>query len=167
MARLWQLAGQAAAYLLVALLLGNFSQSPAYTHFPPDRALIKLSFTHAADRKEACRRRTAEELAELAPNMRKPLVCTRERQPVLVELLLDGQVLYRDLLPPSGLSGDGPSRVYRRFTVEPGPHRLAARLRDSARDEGYDYVRDADIDLAPRQNLVVDFHAEAGGFVIK
>ena len=36
----------------------------------PGEALVKLSFQHAGQRKEACRERSAEELAKLAPNMR-------------------------------------------------------------------------------------------------
>ena len=36
--------------------------------------------------------------------------------------------------------------------------------RDSARREGFDYTRSTDIELKPRQNFVVDFRAEAGGF---
>jgi len=34
--------GQGAVYLGIALLFGIFSRSPAYEHFPPDRALIKV-----------------------------------------------------------------------------------------------------------------------------
>ena len=45
--------------------------------------------------------------------------------------------------------------------------RLVARLRDSRRTEGFDYVREADVTLEPRQHLIVDFHSKAGGFIIK
>jgi hypothetical protein len=86
-------------------------------------ALIKLSFAHGAQ-KEDCRPRTAEELAKLPPNMRRPMVCARERLPVAVELLLDGAPLYQAVLPPTGLAGDGPSRAYQRFAVPPGQHEL-------------------------------------------
>lgn len=71
-------------YLLQALLygafiavLGYFSTSPAYRHLPPDQALVKLSFTHAAQRKGECRTRTPEELAKLPPNMRIAQDCPR------------------------------------------------------------------------------------------
>jgi hypothetical protein len=70
--------GQGAVYLLLGLGIGYFSDRPAHTHSPPDMALIKLSFAHGAQ-KEDCRRRTAEELAKLPPNMRRPMVCSRER----------------------------------------------------------------------------------------
>ena len=142
--------GQALAYLLFAAVLGVFSAAPSYTHLEPDRALIKLSFSHAAQRKGECRRLTPEEIAAL---------------PVLVELVLDGRVVARELLPPAGLHGDGASAVYRRFPVKAGRHRLVARLRDSGRTEGFDYEGVAEIELAPGQNFVVDFRSETGGFI--
>lgn len=159
--------GQGAAYALTAALLGLFSIYPSYQHFPPDKALLKLSLAHAGERAGACRRLTREELEKLAPNMRKPMECPRGRLPVRVELLLDGAPLYGASLAPTGLSEDGPSRAYERFTVEPGRHRLTARLIDSARAEGYDYERDEDIVLAAGQNLVIEFQAETGGFVFR
>jgi hypothetical protein len=41
---------------------------------------------------------------------------------------------------------------------------VTARLRDSARTEGFDYTRSTEVELKPRQNFVVDFHAATGGF---
>jgi hypothetical protein len=166
MARPLAYVGQGAAYLLLALGIGYFSDRPAYTHFPPEMALIKLSFAHGA-KKEECRRRTPEELASLPPNMRRPLACSRERLPVTVELLLDGAPLYRAVLPPTGLAGDGPSRAYQRFAVPAGRHELVARLRDTGRSEGFDYERTAVLELAPAQSLAIDFRAEMGGFVLR
>ncbi len=158
--------GQVAVYLLLALGIGYFSDRPAYTHFPADMALLKLSFAHGAQ-KEECRRRSAEELAKLAPNMRRPAACSRERLPVTVELLLDGKPLYQAVLPPTGFAGDGPSRAYERFAVPAGRHELVARLRDSDRRDGFDYERTATIELAPAQSVAIDFRPEMGGFVFR
>jgi hypothetical protein len=166
MARPLRYLGQGAVYLLLALAIGYFSDRPAYTHFPPDMALIKLSFAHGAQ-KEECRRRTAEELAKLAPNMRRTMVCSRERLPVAVELVLDGEPLYQEVLAPTGLAGDGPSRTYQRFAVPPGRHELVVRLRDSDREVGFDYERTATIELKPAQSLAIDFRAEMGGFILR
>lgn len=160
-------AGQAAVLLLFMTVIGFFADSPAYVHHPPDLALIKLSFTHGAERKGECRRLSAEELARLAPNMRRPTQCPRERLPVHVEFALDGNLLYRGTLPPTGLSGDGPSRVYERFPVAPGAHRIAVRLRETARSEGFDRERTEIVELKPGQNFVVDFRPDAGGFIFR
>ena len=56
-------------------------------------------------------------------------------------------------------------REHQRFAVQPGRHVLTARLRDSEREQGYDYEREQEIELVPRQNFVIDFRAETGGFV--
>lgn len=159
--------GQGVVYLALAAVLGYFANSPPYTHFPPDSALIKFSLVHSAEHKGGCRRLTAEEIAALPEIMRQPFDCPRERLPVFVELELDGALIYGASLPPSGLSGDGPAKLYQRFAVTPGRHHLVARLRDSDRAEGFDYQKAADIELAPGQNLVIDFRAETGGFIIK
>ena len=165
MRNILQFAGQALAYTLFAMVVGYFATRPAYTHHDPGKALIKLSFSHAGQRKGDCRQFTPEEIAAMAPNMRRPLGCPRERMPLLVELLLDGEVLYRSELAPSGLAGDGASTVYQKFSVEAGSHRLMARLRDSDRSEGFDYEGEVDVTLEPSQNFVVDFKATQGGFV--
>ena len=69
--------------------------------------------------------------------------------------------------PPSGLSGDGPSRVYQRFVVPAGKHEIATRMRDTARVEGFDHEKAGVVTLAADQNLVIDFHPGAGGFVFR
>lgn len=157
--------GQFIAYALFALVVGYFATQPAYTHLDPDKALIKLSFSHAGAHRQECRQLTQEELNRLPPNMRRPMDCPRERRPLLVELELDGEILYRDELPPSGLAGDGASTAYRKFPVAAGSHQLVARLRDSRREEGFDYVKSAEVTLAPQQNFVIDFRPEFGGFL--
>jgi hypothetical protein len=99
--------------------------------------------------------------------MRKQTLCSRERLPVLVELELDGALLYRENLLPGGLAGDGQAQTYRRFEVPAGRHELALRLRDSDRAEGFDYDATETIELAPQQSLAIDFRHELGGFVLR
>ena len=165
MPRLLRYAGQAAVYVLLALAIGVLSNAPDYRHFPAGSALVKLSFAHSAAPAGACRRRTAEELAAMPANMRRPFDCPRERLPVHVVLELDGATVLDASLPPTGLWDDGPSMIYRRFEVPAGTHRFVARLRNSARETGYDYETDESIELARGQSLAIDFRA--GGFVFK
>lgn len=167
MTRILSWAGQIVIYALFGGLIGYFSSEPSYNYFPADRSLIKLSFAHGAARKGTCRKRTREELRKLAPNMRKPMDCPRERLPVYVELSLDGKRIYAASLTPSGLSRDGPSRVYARLPVPAGRHKLSARLRDTARATGFDYEKTESLDLKPGQNLAIDFRADIGGFVFE
>ena len=151
----------------VTAFAAAFSDWPAYRSIPHEAAVVKLSFTHSADRSAECRRRTPEELAKLAPNMRRPMDCPRERRPLTTELSIDGQVVFAADLPPSGLSRDGPSQVYRRFVVPAGEHTIVARLRDTPRGSGYDHQRTAMVNLRPGQSLVIDFRADLGGFVFR
>jgi len=159
-------AGQVLIYAGFAALIGYFAAAPSYRYRPDDRAEIKLSFSHGGQRRD-CRDLSAAEIAKLPPNMRVTRSCSRERLPVVVEVDLDDRPIYRATLPPSGLSRDGPSRAYQRFGVSTGRHRLTLRLSDSGRGSGFDYEKALDVDLQGRQNLVVDFRTEAGGFILR
>lgn len=165
MIRAYRFVGQGVAYLLFALAVGYFATDPVYTPVKKDDALIRLSFSHAGQLKEPCREMTPEEMAKLPPNMRRAVECPRERLPVVVELWLNGKLIYDDVLLPSGLWKDGASYAYARFPVPAGAYHLVARLRDSARTEGFDYQQEADIELAPLQSYVIDFRGETGGFI--
>ena len=165
MASIFQYIGQVIAYTLFAVVVGYFATQPPYTHLAPGMAQIKLSFGHAGAHTSECRRLTQEELNQLAPNMRRPLDCPRGRLPVLIEVELDGELLYSEALPPSGLAGDGVSTAYKKFPVDPGQHQLVTRLRDSNRSEGFDYEKASEITLSPQQNFVIDFHPSSGGFL--
>lgn len=165
MHRVLQIIGQAIAYSLFAVAVGYFATRPAYTHLEPGKAIIKLSFSHAGAHIEECRQLTQEELNQLAPNMRRPVVCPRERLPLLIEVELDGEIIYRDELPPAGLASDGASTAYKKFPVDVGQHRLVTRLRDSRRTDGFDHEKSEDITLTPQQNFVIDFRPELGGFL--
>jgi len=158
--------GQAVLYGLFALMIGYFSASPVYTHVDPGMAVIKLNFSHAGAPIRECRRFTPEELAKLAPNMRRPTDCPRERVPLYVELDIDGRTIFRRHLRPAGLAKDGSATVYQRFTVAPGTHRISVRMRDSRRDTGFDWTFDQETSIEARQNVAIDFRAETGGFRI-
>lgn len=159
--------GQGVVYAGFAVLIAHFSQAPAYHPIPAGHAQIKLSFAHGGKPKGGCRQRTTGELANLAPNMRKATLCPRERVPVVVLFSLDDVPVFNVSLPPTGLRGDGASQTYRKFVVPAGSHRLAFKLRDSERTEGFDYAVDRTFELKPGQNLAVDFDAQAGGFVFR
>lgn len=159
-------AAQGVLYGAFVAAVGYFSSAPAYRHIAPDEALVRLSFSHAAQRKEPCRERTLEELAKLPPNMRAKMVCPRERADVIVELEMDGQLLYRIVAPPSGLGRDGAATVYRRHVVSAGAHRFRARLADGV-DGKIAHAAERDIEIGAGRVLLVDFNAAAGGFVFK
>ncbi|UCH52717.1 MAG: hypothetical protein JSW09_08910 [Pseudomonadota bacterium] len=159
--------GQLVAYAAFMAVIGYFAAAPAYSPFPSDQAQIKLSFRHTGPPKVECRRLTPEEIAKLAPNMRRAVDCPRERLPIAVEVELDGKILYAATLPPTGIWKDGSSKIYETFAVLPGRHTLTARLRDSRRAEGFDHTRREEIELRPRQNFVIEFRGDRGGFIFE
>jgi hypothetical protein len=156
-------AAQLALYVPLMAILGYFSTEPRFAVVAADEALVRVSFIHATQRKEACRERSAEELAKMAPNMRAQLDCPRERSPLLVELELDGKVVMRREVQPSGLRRDGNVAVYERMALPAGRHRIAARLRD--RPEGdFNYRAEQTVELRGGGSLIIDFNAARGGF---
>lgn len=161
-----RIAAQLALYVPLMALIGYFSTQPPFATLAPGEALVRLSFIHAAERKEPCRERTPEELARLAPNMRAKLDCPRERAALLVELEVDGRVALRREVPPSGVQRDGNATVYHRLPLAAGRHRIVARLRDRP-GEGFNYVREETLELGPGAALLIDFSKEKGGFVFR
>ena len=164
MAKVSRVILQVLAYLGLMVLVGYLSASPSYDYANAGTAAIKLSLSHAADRVEPCVQLTPEQMAELAPNMRRAERCERERLPLTVRLEIDGELLAQIEAPPSGLWNDGPASVYERFEVEPGPHKITAKLRQSARADGWDFAHSEDVMLAAGRYFTITFRAETGGF---
>lgn len=149
--------GTVAVMSAVMALIGYLSASPPYRAFPEGQALIKLSLSIPGKRTADCRVRTPEELAAVKPNMRTRLDCPRQRFPVEVQLVVDGQTVLQQVHRPGGLSGDGSSLFYHRVPIAAGRHTVIARMRDTGRTEGYDSEAEYAGDLAPRQALAVTF----------
>jgi hypothetical protein len=167
MSRVLRLSGQLAVIVVLFAAVAWLSDRPTYRQIPEGSAVMMLTFVHGADRRGECRRLSPEEIARLAPNMRRVQDCPRVRRPIYVELDVDGRNIYRASLPPTGIAGDGPSRAYQRFLLPAKTYDIAVRMRDTARTEGFDHERRASVELSPDQMFVIDYHAESGGFVFR
>jgi hypothetical protein len=159
-----RIAAQLVLYVPLMVLVGYFSTSPPYRVTAPDEALVRVSFSHAAQRLQACRQRTDEELAKLPPNMRLREDCPRERAQTHFQLEMDGQVIVDRVIAPSGLNRDGPATLYSRLPVTAGRHSLVARLNDSPA-AGFNHSAEATVELKPGGALVIDFQPSKGGFI--
>ena len=160
----------AGQFLVIALRFSGvaaLADRPIYRQVPEGSAVVVLTLVHGADRKADCRKLTPEEIAKLPPNMRKVQDCPRGRRPILVQLELSGRKVFDASLPPTGIAGDGPSRVYQRFVVPAGRYEVVARMRDTPRSEGFDHQRTETVALADGQMFVVDFRAESGEFIFR
>mgnify|MGYP001811622592 CR=1 FL=1 len=164
MSRYLKYGGQVVAYGAFALLIGFFSRAPVYQHLPDGMATIKVSLRHAGQLLGECRQRTPEEMANLPPNMRAPMVCPRERSPLLLELDLGGERVFSELLPPSGLHGDGRAAIYRRLTVPAGHTEIEVRMKNDVRSSSFHFESRYAGVIEPAQVLVIDFNEQAGRF---
>jgi hypothetical protein len=155
--------------VIVALFAGVafLSSRPVFRQIPENSGVLTLTFVHSADRRGECRRLSPEEIAKLPPNMRRVQDCPRVRRPIYVELDVDGRNIYRADLPPTGIAGDGPSRVYQRFVLPAGKYDVAVRMRDTPRTTGFDHERRETVDFVPAQMLVIDYRPESGNFIFR
>ena len=158
---------QLAAYAGFAVVVGYFSYWPQYEYAAPEHAVIKISLSHAAERVKPCVKLTPQEVAKLAPNMRRAEECERQRLPLVLELDVDGEAVLQLQAAPSGLWEDGPASIYERFDLPAGAHSISVRMRDSARVDGWDYTRVEEVLLEPGRYLTITFKAETGGFNIR
>lgn len=159
--------GQAVLYGSFAVVLGVFSAWPGYRYNAPGMAQIKLSLSHPGERVEACHKRTREELAKLAPNMRAKMDCARERWPVAIELTLDGDVVFEGKSRAAGLHQDGSSSFYEKIRVPAGAHVLKVRLNDAGPESPFTYAFEREVNLVSGQNLVIGFSENSRGFFLK
>jgi hypothetical protein len=153
--------------VLTAVVLGvaAFSDWPRYRAVPKGIGYLTLSFSHGADRRAACRKLSPEEIAELPPNMRRKEICPRERPSIHVELEVNDETFFEAEVPPSGIAGDGPSRVFKRFELPEGRYEIEVHMRDRPGRDAFDYSAERDLHIEAAANRVIDFRPEAGGFV--
>ena len=157
---------QAINYSVFMGMIWYFSTSPAIRLIADNEARITIAFAHAGQLREPCRRLSQEELNELPPNMRKLDDCPRERSPVTIEALLDGEPLYSAVLKPPGLFGDGGVDVFYSGKITAGDHQLNLRMNDSIRIQGFNHEFEQQVSVDHAQILLVGFHSR-NGFVIK
>jgi len=158
---------QLIAYAAFAIVVGYLSFWPRYQYASADAAAVKLSLSHATDRVVPCVTLSPEEVAKLAPNMRRTLSCERQRLPLTVQLSVDGEIAFKHEALPSGLWEDGPASIYERFDLEPGAHMITVQLRDTAREDGWDYTHSESVTLVAGRYMTITFKAENGGFAFR
>ena len=158
---------QVLTYAGFAVVIGYLSFWPKYQYAAPDQAAVKLSLSHATERVVPCVTLSPEEVAKLAPNMRRSLSCERQRLPLVLQLSVDGEITFEHVASPSGLWEDGPASIYERFDLTPGVHTITVQLRDTARGNGWDYTHSEDVTLVAGRYMTITFKAENGGFAFR
>ena len=155
------------AWVAFSAVVGLLSVWPRFQVVETEKAIVTITFSHAAQRVGKCRRLSQEELNKLPPNMRKPADCPRERFPVRIELRSGDRVLYQDVLLPSGIWSDGKANIYKRVEIDAGIHDLFVAMNDSGGNKSFDYENAAQMDITPGRNVVIRFDPEVGQFTIR
>jgi len=128
--------------------------------------MITFTLGHVGKRVEPCRRLSQEELMKLAPNMRRPMECARERSPITMQLQMDGEVIYNKTASPLGLYKDQGIDIYQNIKVTAGKHHLLVWINDDVNVDGPTYQREQDVIIKPEQHLIVEFKPATGSFAI-
>lgn len=152
-----QYLAQAALYALFFIPIAYFTQAPVYRHLPEDTAVLKVAIRHAGKIVGECTALTGSEYDQLPANMKRLEICPRERSPLRLELPLDGNTLYSEKIPASGLHNDGVSSMYQRFTVPAGTHQLTLLMNDDVAVPENTWTLEQSVELAPAQVLVATF----------
>jgi ferredoxin/coenzyme F420-reducing hydrogenase delta subunit len=148
---------QSVAYAAFAGIIGVFSVWPSFRLIAEDEAIVSLTFSHAGQRVQECRKLSQEELQKLSPNMRKPMDCPRERHAIEMSFKIDGVVKYQQSIAPSGIWNDGESTVYQRLIVQSGEHDLYIGMGDSGPGEDFTHEHRQIVDFRPGQHIVIEF----------
>ncbi len=153
---------QAINYTVFMALIWFFSSAPSVRLLAEDEAVLTMAFSHAGQLREACRTVSAEELAKLPANMRKPQDCPRERSPILIEVLMDGKLVFNKSFLPPGIYKDGSVNIYFSNKIPSGSYDFEIKMEDDVRNDGFDRVISQKMSLTPAQILLIDFDSGKG-----
>lgn len=162
-----KLLGQMVFYMLFMAVVGLFSAWPEMRVLDDNEAIVSVFFSLAGERIGVCRQFTQEELNELPPNMRRPADCPRERHPVRIEISANDEILYRDVLRPSGMWSDGMSIAYQRIVIDAGEYELLMKLDNTGNESAFRYSQSANVSIAPGRNFVIRFDQLSQRFVFE
>ncbi|MDD5435599.1 MAG: hydrogenase iron-sulfur subunit [Nitrospira sp.] len=161
----------AAALVIPALIIIYFSDTPYMFSSSNDSRLV-LSVKHTSKKVVECDELTM--LNQEADKYRESLNtpgkttgvhmqlgklgdCSRERNPVYVELYVDNKkVLARDYFA-GGIKSDGPSFVFEKFALKPGIHNVLVKMKDSGAKDHFDYTVQGEVEFKSGYLRVVDF----------
>lgn len=126
----------AAAVTIVALWGMALLSDLRYAAAPGQAAELRLSWRLRSEPEQACRRRTAEELARLPVHMREEEVCERRVSVYRLRVTLAGRVLEDRLVASAGARADRPLDVFAQYPLAAGTHALHVEFAREGADSG-------------------------------
>ncbi len=94
-------------------------------------------------------------------HMRRVRPVSRERSPVNMVVMVDGEVVSEAPYAPGGIFNDGESVAIEEFVLDPGTHHVQIRIADEPDDES-PFVYDADISFDASRRRVIRFDTISG-----
>lgn len=149
--------GQALMYALFFLPLVYLTHQPQHRHVAEGMAVLKVAVRHAGAIIGECTPIAGAGTASRGSNLQQVEICPRERSPLEIQVLLNGETLYQDTVAGSGLHSDGVASMYQRFVVPSGKHHLELLLNDDVVAQGNTWRLEQDIELQPAQVMVATF----------
>ncbi len=133
---------RAGAIMFFIIVPALYISDISYSFYSPESAALKVAFKHTGKRIAECSeadlikkegeryRKLLKDTRQVQMNISKLAGCPRERYPVVVEIELDGKNILKKAYAPTGFKSDMSSYIYEEFMIEPGMHKLSARLYD-------------------------------------
>jgi ferredoxin/coenzyme F420-reducing hydrogenase delta subunit len=146
----------AAAVLIVLTLLTPLLAELPYARPQSTGAELAVSFRHPGQITENCRDISEEEKLTLPPHMRRDRICDRGRNPVVLQISVDGELVYDQAHEPRGLWGDGSSVAVLHLPIEAGSRRVHAVLIDGPEGDPHETTATLDFDEQNRRVLLFD-----------
>lgn len=165
-------------FLIMAVPIYFFSDLP-YSYYPKDDGLLKIAFKHTGTRVADCDeadlikkegdryRQQLKDTRQVRMSIEKIAKCPRERNPVVIELFIDGQKVLDKSYSPTGLKKDMASYIYDEFTVPPGVHSFRMLLYDTGRKDVPAYALDEKSVVKSREVKVIWFSDKADALILE
>lgn len=165
-------------FIIMAVPVYLFSDLP-YSYHPKDDGLLKIAFKHSGTRVADCDeadlikkegdryRQQLKDTRQVRMSIEKIAKCPRERNPVVVELFVDGRKIMDKSYSPTGLKKDMASYIYDEFPLPAGEHSFRVLLYDTGRKDVPAYALDEKSVVKPREVKVVWFSDKADALVLE
>lgn len=165
-------------FLIMAVPVYFFSDLP-YSYYPKADGLLKIAFKYSGTRVADCDeadlikkegdryRQQLKDTRQVRMSIEKIAKCPRERNPVVVELFVDGRKIMDKSYSPTGLKKDMASYIYDEFPMSPGEHAFRMLLYDTGRKDVPAYALDTKLVVKSREVKVVWFSDKADALVLE
>lgn len=175
----WSALARVSVILFVLILPSVWLSDISYSFYRKEDAALKVAFKLSGSRVADCEeadlikkegeryRRELKDTRQVKMSMSKLGRCPRERNPVTVELYMDGKKLLDKSYAPTGLKKDMASYVFEEFLIEPGMHRVEAKLYRSGAGKPADFSLDGTVESKPGEIRVVRFDEKEGALLIE